>query len=96
MGVSFRGVSEFFTTSSTDAHTVPMARARGKHLLPFLCRSTKKGRKKGNQRLPPLETSPVPLFKEKKEKDIFDPMHLSPRSHHERQAKEAKSFLFEI
>ena len=32
---------------------MPLARARGKHLLPFLCRSTKKGRKKGNQGVPP-------------------------------------------
>jgi hypothetical protein len=32
--------------------------------MPFLCRSTKKGRKKGNQRLPPLETAALPLYKE--------------------------------
>ena len=52
-----------YTTSPTDAHPVPAVRVRcavfDVHSLPRGKERTKKTR----QRLPPLETAPVPLFK---------------------------------
>jgi hypothetical protein len=64
--------------------------------MPFLCRSTKKWRKKGNQDVPSWISLSVPLFKEKQEKKYKLLLHHSPPCHHERQAEKAKSFLFEI
>ncbi len=69
---------EILTTSSFDANAAEKiveisndyfygraysSAPRCAALMPFLCRSTKKWRKKRNQRLPPLETFSVPLFK---------------------------------
>ena len=52
-----------YTTSPTDAHPVPAVRVR---CAVFDVRSLPRGKertKKTRQRLPPLETAPVPLFK---------------------------------
>ena len=55
------GLAQPTSTPSSCARSV-------KAKMPFLCRFTKKGRKKGNQRLPPLETAPSAVLKKERRK----------------------------
>ena len=52
------GLAQPTSTPSSCARSV-------KAKMPFLCRFTKKGRKKRNQRLPPLETAPSAVLKKR-------------------------------
>ncbi len=76
------------------SYGLALLRALGVPVLMFiLCHAAKNEPRKRARTFPPGPPFDCRSSNLTEEKDMFDPMHLSPHSYHERQAEKARSFL---